>query len=80
MVRPEDSPFYLMVFSVTSYSGLVFPVDTRAFTYFYCQVSDDEEDKLREVKWVGVNGDLITAPSQSALFEIYIIDRLSVMS
>ena len=33
-----------------------------------------------EVQWVGVNGDLITAPSQSALFEIYIIDRLSVMS
>ena len=43
-MRPEDSPLYLMVFSVTSYSGLVFPVDIRAFTYFYCQVSDDDDD------------------------------------
>ena len=42
-MRPEDSPLYLMVFSVTSYSGLVFPVDIRAFTYFYCQVSDDDD-------------------------------------
>ena len=55
MVRPEDSPLYLMVFSVTSYSGLVFPVDTRAFTYFYCQVSDDEEDKLMKVNFVKVS-------------------------